>query len=381
MAYGGSFSSVDSAMAAPPDPTGLDERYAEPRRDPDFPAQRHSVPLAVAVPNVIGFSACIIAPGLEIREATQADTDRLGEVNKTWASMLMMHTVPLARSSHVLCVDEQLYGHHVEQRIRRATGKGTDASFKRLCIDDIHKMIVIALHLFRLVPLGETRYFITEDYDKNFIHPDFLRPPAQLIWASWQRYASPKGYDLTSNGTIACDDVIRAVSVLEKYYQYNYWLGNRIAVALHNFWNALFVRESTLAFVALVTVVEIFTNLDKSEETEKQIIRNTMKLVPYDGTGNTVTEKRLKEMYSARSTIAHGSYGSHKGRGGWSSTHIDAKFSNVDVHLSTGVMSIAAKLLHRILFDTTIMSMLEDAKTSQEERRRLREYLNAMPSA
>jgi hypothetical protein len=74
-----------SIMATQPDRTDLSERYAEPARDTDFPAKRHSVPLAVAFPNVIGFSACIIAPGLEIREATQADTDRLGELNKTWA--------------------------------------------------------------------------------------------------------------------------------------------------------------------------------------------------------------------------------------------------------------------------------------------------------
>jgi hypothetical protein len=136
---------------------------AESARDTDFPARRHSVPLAVAFPNAIGFSACIIAPGLEIREATQADTDRLGELNKTWASTLtMMHTVPLSHSSHVICVDEQLYGHHIEQQIRRAMGKGTEPIFKRFSVDDIYKMIVISLHLFRLVPLYVTRYSITE---------------------------------------------------------------------------------------------------------------------------------------------------------------------------------------------------------------------------
>lgn len=187
-------------MTIPPDPTDLSERYAEPPRDPQFPAQRHTVPLAVAFPNVIGFSACIIAPGLEIREATQTDTDRLGELNKTWASTLsMMHTVPLARSSHVICIDEQLYGHHIEQQIHRATGKGTEPYFKRFRIDDIYKMIVTALHLFRLVPLYVTRYFITEEYDKDFVHLGFLSPPVQVIWESWERYATPiSGYNLTT---------------------------------------------------------------------------------------------------------------------------------------------------------------------------------------
>lgn len=60
---------------------------------------------------------------------------------------------------------------------------------------------------------------------------------------------------------------------------------------------------------------------------------------------------------------------------------IDAKRSNVDANLSTGVMSIAAKLLHRILFDTTIMLILEGAKNSKEERRGLREHLNKLASA
>jgi hypothetical protein len=369
-------------MVTQPDRTDLSERYAEPARDTGFPAKRHSVPLAVAFPNVIGFSACIIAPGLEIREATQADTNRLGELNKTWASTLtMMHTVPLAHSSHVICIDEQLYGHYVEQQIRRATGKVTEPIFKRFRVDDIYKMIVIALHLFRLVPLYVTRYFITEEYDKNFVYPSFLSPPVQVIWESWQRYATPSGYDLTNNGTIMCDDVIRAVNVLEKYYQYNYWLGNRIAVALHNFWNSLFVRESTLAFVALVMVIETFTNLDEGNRNiSKQIYRNTRKLVPIDGHRNAVTIERLKEMYRARSELSHGSYGRDgHGRLGWHLTHLDAKFSNVDVNLSTAVMSITAKMLHRVLFDPTITSILEGAKTRAQEQQRLREHLNVLP--
>ena len=167
--------------------------------------------------------------------------------------------------------------------------------------------------------------------------------------------------------------------MLGKYYQYNYWLGNRVAVALHNFWNALFVRESTLAFVALVSVIETFTNLSKGEDTAEQIYHNTLKLVPFDGHGNAVTRERLEEMYSARSELSHGSYGrdGHV-RLGWHLTHLDAKFSNVDVRISTGVMSITAKMLRKTLFDPTITSILEGAKTSAQERRQLRKHLNAM---
>ncbi len=171
--------------------------------------------------------------------------------------------------------------------------------------------------------------------------------------------------------------------MLGKYYQYNNWVGNRIAVALHNFWNALFVRESTLAFVALVTVIETFTNLNKGEgNTTEQIYINSLKLVPIDGHDNTVTRERLEEMYSARSELSHGSYGRDgRVRLGLHLTHLDAKLSNVDVHLSTGVMSITAKMLHRVLFDPTITSILEGAKTSAQERRQLRKHLNAMPGA
>ncbi len=231
--------------------------------------------------------------------------------------------------------------------------------------------------------LGCPNNFATASYDKQFFYPEPLRLPVQISWESWAKYAVPNfGYTLTSGGVITSDDVIRAVNVLEKYYRYNYWIGNRIAVALHNFWNALFVPESTLAFVALVTIIETFTNLNKGEGTAKQIYRNTLKLAPVDGHGNTVTKKRLEDMYDARSEIAHGSYGRDGSRPlNWGVTHLDAKFSNVDVHLSTGVMSIAARLLHRVLFDETITSHLEDAKTSKQEERWLRRHLDAMPSA
>ena len=189
-----------SIMTTRPDPTDLSERYVDPPRDHDFPAKRHTVPLAIGFPNVIGFSsACIIAPGLEIREATQTDIDRLDELNKTWASTLSrMHMVPLARSSHVICIDEQLYGHYVEQnkplvgrpeKVQNSASKGF-ASMISI------KMIVTALHLFRLVPLYVTRYFITEEYDKNFVYPGFLSAPVQVIFDLWQRYAVPSGYTL-----------------------------------------------------------------------------------------------------------------------------------------------------------------------------------------
>jgi hypothetical protein len=369
-------------MTTPPDTPA--ENHAEPARDPEFPAKRHRVPLALGFPKVLEFSACRIAAGLEIREATQADTDLLTELNKTYASMLtMMHTVPLERTSYVLCIDEQLYGHHVEQKLR-ATGKSTDPRFKRFQIEHIYKMIITALHLFRLVQIYETRYFITEEYDKEFFYLEFFRLlPVQVTLESWEKYAFQTfGYNLTSNGTITCDEIIQAVNVLEKYYQHNCWMGNRIAVALHNFWNALFVPDDTLAFITLMSVIETFANLSKKENVADQLYRNTLKLVPVDGNGHEVTKERLEAVYNVRSYLSHGSYGwDGRTQPGWLSTYISAKFSNVDIRLSTGLMSITAKLLHRVLFDPTIVSILEGAGTSDRERRRLREHLDAMPSA
>jgi hypothetical protein len=172
-------------------------------------------------------------------------------------------------------------------------------------------MIITALHLFRLVQIYDTRYFITEEYDKEFFHLEFFRLlPVQVFWDSWQKYAfQTSGYNLTGNGTITCDEMVRAVNVLEKYYQDNYWMGNRIAVALHNFWNALFVSDSTLAFVTLMSVIETFTNLRKKENVEDQLFRNALKLVPVDGNGHEVTKERLGAMYDVRSYLSHGSYG------------------------------------------------------------------------
>ena len=199
---------------------------------------------------------------------------------------------------------------------------------------------------------------------------------------TWCRYTVPSGYDLTGNGKITCDDVKKAVLVLEKYYRYNYSVGNRVAVALHNFWNALFLHESTLAFVALVTILETFTNLDKGEKkTTDQIFRNALKLVPFDAHNNAVTEKRLKAMYEARSIIAHGSYGAI-GRSPitWGLTHLSAKSSNVDVRLSSDVMSIAVKMLHRVIFDAELMSIIDNTKTAKQEQRAIRRYVNSLPS-
>ena len=369
-------------MTPPPSEPDPSKRDADATRDRDFPAKRHVVPLPVYAPNALGFSTCTIAPGLEIRESTQADKDLLAELNRIHAPTLtLMHTVPLLDLKYLICVDEQVYGHVLEQKIVN-TGNHTDLGFKRFHLDDIYKMIVTALHLFYLVPLLPTRYFITEEYESNHHYLGFLNLAVQPTWDAWHRYAVPnsRGYNIVRYGTITCADVILAVSVLEKYYRYNYWLGNRVAVALHNFWNALFLRESTLAFVSLVTVIETFTNLSKGADTTEQVYRNTLKLAPIDGHGNAVTRERLEEMYNTRSVIAHGSFGRDEtGPATWNVTHLDAKFSNVDVRLSTGIMSIVARLLHRVLFDPAILSLLEGAKTSIQERRQLRRYLDAMP--
>jgi hypothetical protein len=68
-----------------------------------------------------------------------------------------------------------------------------------------------------------------------------------VVWDTWQRYAVPTGYDLTGGGKITCEHIRQAVNVLEKYYRHNEWLANRVAVALHNFWNGLFIDENTLS--------------------------------------------------------------------------------------------------------------------------------------
>jgi hypothetical protein len=244
-----------------------------------------------------------------------------------------------------------------------------------LLIPDIFKMVVISLNLFQLFPLYPTSYFVTEELGTEHSYPVPLKG-IKMEWETWQRYSA--GYDLTANGKITCDDIVKAVKVLEKYYRYNYWLGNRVAVALHNFWNALFVSESTLAFVALVTIIETFTNVDSGKV---ELFHNAPKLVPLDAHGNAVTKKRLEDMYEARSTIAHGSYGrTGPGPITWARTHLDAKFSNVDVQLSSGVMSIVVKMLHRVLFDARLMSLIENAKDPAEERRLLRGYLRNIKS-
>jgi hypothetical protein len=232
-------------------------------------------------------------------------------------------------------------------------------------------MVVTSLNLFQLFPLYATPYFVTEELDKNVVSPSFFQR-VKVVWWSWlDRYAIPTGYDLTSGGTITCDNIIHVVNILEKYYRYDGWKSNRVAVALHNFWNALYIDESTLSFVALVTILETFTNLskNKNDPVQDQIYRNMPKLVPCDAHGKPVTRKRLEAIYDIRSTIAHGSYGAN-GHGNitWAVTHLDAKFANVDVRLSSEVMSIAVKMLHRVIFDSKLMSVIEDAKLESKNK-------------
>jgi hypothetical protein len=50
----------------------------------------------------------------------------------------------------------------------------------------------------------------------------------------------------------------------------------------------------------------------------------------------------------------------------WADSWTSLRRLSVDVRLSTGVMSITAKLLHRVLFDSAIVSILEGAGTSEQ---------------
>ena len=202
-----------------------------------------------------------------------------------------------------------------------------------------------------------------------------------MVWDTWQRYAVPTGYDLTGGGKITCEHIRQAVNVLEKYYRHNEWLANRVAVALHNFWNGLFIDENTLAFVSLVTILETFANLTRGNKVEEQIYRNVPKLVPLDACSRPITKQRLEAIYDTRSIIAHGSYGVERhGAVTWNVTHLDAKFANVDVRMSSEVMSIAVKMLHRVIFDPELMSLIERAASPTLERRAIRKYVQALPA-
>jgi len=361
-----------------------------PGRPPQFSAMHHSamrhyVPLGVAFLPQLGFSTCKIAPGLEVRECSEGDKHLLKRVNKESSSMItLMHAVPIQHDSHVICIDEQVYGQHIADKITAELQRQPNHLFPLFSVHDVFKMIVVSLNLFQLFPLYPTPYFISERLDVDRVHPTRLDTGTGIMWDTWQRYAQPRGHDLTGGGAITCGDIKSAVNVLEKYYRHDGWMGNRVAVALHNFWNALFVNESTLSFVALVSILETFCNLSKSEKdpVTDQIRRNVPKLVPLDAHARAVTIERIDKIYDTRSEIAHGSFG-HDGHGSltWGVTHIDAKFSNVDVHLSSELMSIAVKMLHRVIFDPNLLSIIENSKTRDQERRGIRKYVDALPAS
>jgi hypothetical protein len=344
---------------------------------------RHYVPLGVAFIPKLGFSTCKIAPGLEIRECTDGDKQILRRVNKESGSMIaVMHAVPIQHESHVICIDEQIYGQHIADKIAAELQRPANRLFPLFSVPDVFKMIVVSLNLFQLFPLYPTPYFITERLDVDHVYPTRLNTGTEILWDTWQRYAQPQGHDVSGAGVITCGDITNAVNVLEKYYRNDGWMGNRVAVALHNFWNALFVNESTLSFVALVSILETFSNLSKSETVIDQIRRNVPKLVPLDAHARAVTIERIDKIYDTRSEIAHGSFG-HDGHGSltWTVTHIDAKFANVDVRLSSELMSIAVKMLHRVIFDPVLLSIIEKSKTRDQERKGIRKYVDALPAA
>jgi hypothetical protein len=354
-----------------------------PGEDPNFPAVRHTIPLSIPFPSLVGFNLCDIASGLVIRECSEADKALLRQVNDTWHSMIhIMHTVPFLADhmSHIISIDEAVYGPHVAQKIALDLRTGVPPpGVNRLRIDDIFKMIVISLYLSHVFPLYSAPYYITEDLAPHSAHPRLFFFRTTIGWKTWQRYCDPLGYDLTTTGKITAHDLISAVNVLEKYYRYNSWVTNRVAVALHNFWNALFVVDSILAFSALVTIVETFTNLDGSA-VRQQLMRNIPKLVPMDAHQTPVTKKRIEALYKARSTISHGSYG----RDGHMTltqhdTHLDAVFANIDTRLMTDVMSITVKMLHRILLDHDLMCRIENSSDREQERAAIREYLTSLP--
>jgi Apea-like HEPN len=353
-----------------------------PDQPPQFSALRHYVPLGVAFPSKLGFSTCRIAPGLEIRGCSDADRRLLRRVNEESSSVIaLMHVVPIRHESHVICIDEQAYGQYIGEKIVRELKRPVRPFAWAFNVSDIFKMIVVSLNLFQLFPLYRTPYCITERRDIDHVYPSPLNTGTEITWETWQRYG-PSGHDITSGGVITCGDITNAVNVLEKYYRFDGWVGNRVAVALHNFWNALFVTDSTLSFVALVSILETFSNLSKSatDPVMDQIRRNVPKLVPLDAHGRTVTVERIDKIYDTRSEIAHGSFG-HEGHGivTWTVTHIDAKSAHVDVSLSSELMSIAVKMLHRVLFDQTLLSIIENAETRDQERRGIRSYVDALP--
>jgi hypothetical protein len=319
---------------------------------------------------------------LEIRESTNKEMQLFKDVGETWKSMIStMRTVPVFSPSHVICIDEKQYGQYLDQQPTNYAGQKITLDIRQLDIDAILKIIVTALNLVKLFPLYDFPYYITEEGPNNWAHPTFFRN-IRIKWETWQRYAIPRGHDFTGDGKITCDEVVKAVNVLEKYYRYTGWSANRVSVALHNFWNALFIEDSTLSFIALVSILETFSNLGKGENVEEQIFRNVPKLVPHDAHARPVTKARLEAIYDARSTIVHGSFGV-EGHGNltWHVTHLDAKFANVDGRLSSELMSIAVKLLRRVIFDPALMSVIENATSRTRERRAIRAYVNGLPAA
>jgi len=136
----------------------------------EFSAIRHTVPLGVALPFKLGFSVCKIAPGLEIRECAEAEKELFKHVSETWGTVISsMHAVPILNHSHIICIDERLYGQHVEQALGREPGLRLPVLFRRLFIDDIFKMIVTSLNLFAIFPLYPSPFYNRRTPHESYI--------------------------------------------------------------------------------------------------------------------------------------------------------------------------------------------------------------------
>jgi hypothetical protein len=325
----------------------------------EMPSMEHYVPAKVSD---LGFTSCQVTQGLTIREATPNDHALIQMENQ-----IVEHSEHQTfKPSHIFHIDETLFCPGV-----------SNTDVKAVC-----KHLIICLNLWKLYRVELSDFYVTIDPPGQFSD--------QRLFLNTRDFTRRGHYDLTASHRVQCTEVVQAFDATKRYYGYLQWSADRVATALHNFWNGLFASDPTISFNSLMTILETFSNFGargtigyggkKRDSVTKQILRNVRKLAPLDAHGNTVEEGTLRTLYDTRSTISHGSFGVVRGTiVTLGITHIDARFANVDAKQHEQLMSIAVTLLRRIIFDPKIMTMIAAAPDKDAETLALEAYVDALP--
>lgn len=316
-----------------------------------MPVQRvfHAVPVSLAPRKRLAFKRARLLDGIYLQLYEGELAAYIEMLDKQIPARLPF------RPTHLIYIDQSEYFRGLDARLKADGLTRPKEPVERVDVMGIRRQVLIAATLVGHLTWEAGNPYTLDKSDPDFpyhqggmsAHPLDAMPKNQFL------YGGPVGW--FSN--VSPQALRRKVLQLDGYYRSGAWRNDRLSIALGYLWSALTTSHAELCFSAFCMALEALVSTQRNEITHILAERCAVLIRP-PGADRIAAYEELKQLYTIRSAIVHGSSGL-KGVLTWETLAVSAKASNAPHSKVLRLLSYVVDLINATLDDKEFLQSFQ----------------------